>query len=792
MRHNARTRVALCGKFLLIAAALSCPVAPPAAAQQLAAESGLHEAVLDIVINEAAHAEALIVLRDQAQGLWLEAADFARLRLAPPPVAPYPHQGKSYYALQAIPGASLRIDESAQRIDLTVPAAALETTRLLAARRRSTPVTPAELGGFLNYQLSEQRIGSSNVAGAFAELGVFGSRGVLTNTAVARDFSGSRDLLRLDTSFTHDFVDSMNTLNVGDSISDAGAWGSAVRFGGLRFSRNFAIRPDLLTTPLLSATGSAAVPSTVDVFVNNQHVSNAQLPPGPFVIDNLPSITGTGDVRVVVTDALGRTQVMTQRFYSGAGLLAAGLSQYSVDVGKLRMDYAVASNHYGSMVGAATYRRGLSSTLTLEARAEGEASGPHAAGVNVATQVGTFGVLNATLAGGGDTSGSGSLLSIGFEHRGERGSFLLNTQSASRGFRALGQPVDPAARIHQQTTAQAGIDTGRMGTFSVAFVRQTYFGQHSQQTVSLSDSLIAGRAGYLSLSVTRSIGAEASTSVYLLFTRSLGERRSATVTGVGGSGAGAPKSGLEAGMMQNPPVGVGTGWRVNAGTAGTYDLDIRHQFQAGTVEAQAARNQGINGQSLFASGAATLLDGDLRFARQVPTSFAVVEVGDIADLPIYVDNQLVTRTNASGHALVPNLRPYEDNKISVHPEDLPLDTSIGARAIVLAPAYRSGVVARFPVERIRSGTFRLKRPDGTPVPLGAMVEVAHQTFPVVNGGLVYVTGLDHGLGAEAHWGKERCVFRIPPPPAHDPVADLGTLVCRPAGEFPPRDKETTP
>ncbi len=780
MLKRARSRAGLCGEFLLIAATLLLGPTATVLGQQLAAETGLHEAVLDIVVNDAAHAEALIVLRDRAQGLWLEAGDYAKLRLSPPPVAPYPHQGRAYYALQAIPGAVVAVDESAQRITLTVPPAALETTRFSAPHRRSTPVTPAEPGGFLNYQLSEQRIGGSNLAGAFVELGAFNRQGVLTSTTLARDFAGTRSLTRLDTTFSHDFIESMNTLAIGDSISDVGTWGNAVRFGGLRFSRNFAIRPDLLTTPLLTAAGNTAVPSTVDVFVNNQHVSNAQLPPGPFVIDNLPSVTGSGDVRVVVTDALGRTQVMTQKFYSGAGLLAPGLSQYSIDVGKLRNDYSVASNHYGDLIAAGTYRRGLSPTLTLEGHAEGEANGAHAIGVNLARQLGTFGIVNVTAAAGGDAAGSGSLTGFGLEHHDGRGSFFLSTQVASRAFRELGQSPDPDARVHSQTTAQAGIDLGRPGSVAAAYVRQSYFGQHTQQTISLSDNLTVGRVGYLSLSLTRTIGAGASNSVYLLFTRALPERRSATITGIGGSGSGAPKSGLDLGMMQNPPVGSGTGWRVDASTAGTYDLDIRRQYQYGTVEAQAARNQGVSGQSLFATGAATLLDGDVRLARTVPTSFAIVEVGDVAGLPVYVDNQLVTHTNELGHALVPNLRPYEDNRISVHPEDLPLDTSIGARSIVLAPAYRSGVVARFPVERVRSATFRLKQPDGSVVPLGAMVEYAHQTYPVVNGGLVYVTGLDHGLGAVARWGSQSCSFRIPPPPVHQPVANLGVLICRSA------------
>ena len=56
----------------------------------------------------------------------------------------------------------------------------------------------------------------------------------------------------------------------------------------------------------------------------------------------------------------------------------------------------------------------------------------------------------------------------------------------------------------------------------------------------------------------------------------------------------------------------------------------------------------------------------------------------------------------------------------------------------------------------------------------------------VDGGIVYVTGIDHGLQAEAAWGSQHCRFRIPTPPAHEAVPDLGTLVCRPeAGRAEP-------
>jgi outer membrane usher protein len=43
---------------------------------------------------------------------------------------------------------------------------------------------------------------------------------------------------------------------------------------------NFGTRPDLVTTPLMSAGGDALVPSSVDVFVNGQPLGTTQVPAG--------------------------------------------------------------------------------------------------------------------------------------------------------------------------------------------------------------------------------------------------------------------------------------------------------------------------------------------------------------------------------------------------------------------------------------------------------------------------------------------------------------------------------
>jgi hypothetical protein len=43
--------------------------------------------------------------------------------------------------------------------------------------------------------------------------------------------------------------------------------------------------------------------------------------------------------------------------------------------------------------------------------------------------------------------------------------------------------------------------------------------------------------------------------------------------------------------------------------------------------------------------------------------------------------------------------------------------------------------------------------------------------------MTYVTGIDHSLAGEAHWAGKRCVFRLQPPPAGDPLPDMGTVRC---------------
>ena len=762
--------------LLGIAAVARADMAPPA-------DDGYRESVMSVSVNSQPQSETLIVLRDASGALWLDAADFARLRLLTPANNGITHAGRRYLPLAAVPGVSVVLDEPAQSVRVTAAPTAFAATRVRAAAATEPSALGASPGAFLNYQLSAQRVAGENLTGAYAELGAFAARGVLLNSGVVRSLDGQTQAVRLDSSFTMDFPSRIERLTIGDAISDGSTWGSAVRYAGIGWGRNFSLRPDLITAPLLTASGTALVPSTVDVYVNNQKVSSATLPPGPFIIDQLPAVTGAGQVSVVVRDALGREQQVTQPFYSSLQLLAPGLNQYEIDLGKVRRDYTTASAHYGETMGTGSFRHGFNDSLTLEAHAEFLENKAHAAGAAGAVALGHLAVLNFTAAAGGGSGTSGSLYGIGFERQGARISLAASTMVASDGYRQISSAEVAALQFRRRDLAQVGFNMQRFGSLSAVIVRQTFSALPTNQTSSLTYTRTITDRGALNLTATQSRqGNTTGRSFFLGFTIALAERRAAVITANGGSGEGAPDDELYATYIQNPPRGPGMGWRLGGSSRGNYDGELREQWNGGDLELLAARNHGVSGTSAFWSGAATWLGGELRAARQVNGSFAMVDVAGIPDVPVYLDHQLIAHTDQQGHALLPDLLPYQANRVNIEPVDLPLDTNIAARTLTVRPRYRAGVVVKFPVERVRGGTFRLVTPDATPVPAGATVHFMDATFPVTYDGVTYVTGYDHGTAGTVEWSSGRCRFRLGPPPENDPLPDMGTVTCRPNTE----------
>jgi len=164
--------------------------------------------------------------------------------------------------------------------------------------------------------------------------------------------------------------------------------------------------------------------------------------------------------------------------------------------------------------------------------------------------------------------------------------------------------------------------------------------------------------------------------------------------------------------------------------------------------------------------------------RWLDQSFAVVQVADYPDLTVYLENQPIGHTDRKGRVLLDRLRPYDTNKVSLDPAELPLDASLVDPAAHLTPAYRSGAVVRFPIKRATAATMRLVQENGEPVPSGALVHTPGGEATVALDGLLYLTDAAGYNEASASWPGHRCVFAFQRLEDGDPMPDLGEVRCR--------------
>jgi outer membrane usher protein len=738
------------------------------------------ESIVEVTVN-GEHLDAPLVVRRDADGtLLVRARDLGALRLRTPAKGAIMVNGQRYYRIDQDLGAVVSFDEQTQSVDLNLPAGAFLPTTARYTSADGPPAALVQTGAFVNYDASVERAAGQTSTGAFVETGVFGKQGVVTNSMVARTGDGQQGVVRLDTTWTRDFPERMTTLRLGDAVSTSGTWGRSVRFAGVQYGTNFNTQPTFVTTPLLGAGGEAVLPSTVDVFVNGNPVASESVQPGPFQIEGVPAVNGAGQLQVVVTDALGRQQVVTQPYYAGSALLRQGLAEYSVELGAIRRDYAIRSGDYGNAVGAATYRRGITDRVTAGVHAEGQTGGAAAAGVDGAVQIGDVGIASGNAALGGDSGALGWLAGFGFESNGRRLSLFARGLYASESFAQLGDtPSHPRPRT--RAFGGLGFNLDRFGSLQFAYGRQENWSGPGSQSVGLGYSLSLGVLGWLNLFANYYGSDDSRTDLMLTWTLPFGERGSASTSlqqASGGDDHAQNGFSAVATVQQNLPVGPGSGYVASLSSNDEGHFGYGYQGRAGLVTADYARANGQDGTRIGAVGGLAISGAGVMPSRRLDQSFAIVQLADYPGIEVFVDNQPVGRTDSQGRVLLDRLRPYQANEVSIDPDTLPMDATLASAKMTVTPAYRSGVSVKFPVSRADAMTLRLVRPEGEPVPAGATVMLEGNPFPVGLDGLVYLSGVASNAHAAVTWKGGQCAADFTRPSEGGPVPDLGDVTCR--------------
>lgn len=754
----------------LLAIAGASHAAPPAS------EPEGTETLLAVSVNGQVMPETLLLTRPDGQ-VFARMSDLLRWRFAVSKFRGITHEGVSYVALDTIPGVRWHIQPSTQTLVIHTAIGSFETSVLGRGWRPSAQPPAPPVGGFFNYDLAAQRADHRSSAGGLFEAVAFGPWGSLSNSAVAR--SGAVDgasgrFVRLNSAWTLDRPGDVATWRIGDTISQAGSWSRPVRLGGLQYATNFSTQPGFITFPVPRLAGAAALPSTVDIYVNDALRARQDVLAGPFSIPELPVLSGMGEARVVVRDLLGREQTILAPFYATAQLLRPGLRDFSYEIGALRSGYGMASADYGQWVAVGTERRGISETMTGEVHGE-VSKDRQAAGIGGAWLWPSAGVFSASLGGSRSGHGRGAISSLGFQRQTNRLSFGGNVLATTRRFVPLGLRRDPSA-ARQQAQAHVVLGTSAYGAFGLNYVRQAFRDRRGAELVSANWGFGLGRHGYLRLTLLRDLnGREVRASAQ--FSRSLGPDMSMSASATSGSDS----RSAEVQLQRNLPVGTGVGYRVAAagGDISRADGTLLMQNDVGTYGMDVSAVEGRTNYRASVAGGVAAIGNHVFASRTINESFSVVDVPGFADVRVYAANQLVGRTRADGTALIPRLLPYQSNAIRIEQADLPIDATVDALAADAVPYFRSGVLLQFPVRRSRGALVTVLLDDGVVIPSGATARLGHggERFPAGERGEIYLTGLSKENDVRLSWAGQECTLRIPFPDSTDPLPHLGTYVC---------------
>lgn len=732
--------------------------------------------------------------------------------------------------LSDLTGLTYRFDEPTQSIDFTVSDTGriAKEYNLRGSATGPTPVGISGTGAVLNYSLfgaagRDQSAGwLYQGASASFDARVYGPLGVLSQTALVTSnalYDNRASAVRLETAWTYTDTQSLITYRAGDTISGALAWTRPIRMGGFQMQRNFAVRPDLVTLPLPSVSGSAAVPTTVDVYVNNVRTVSQDVNAGPFRLTNVPIVGGNGTARVVVRDASGNTSEQSLPFFVSPDLLRGGLHDFSVEVGFPRLYYGTYSDLYsGELAGSASARYGVTDFLTVQAHGEGT-RGLANGGLGTAFAVSNLALFNVAGAGSWHEGRYGGQVFASFETRIWGVSFYASTLRTIGDYEDLAsvtaQPLLfgapqaaassqgylgglPATLTFRPPKAVDRISIGMPVAAIKGSVNLSYV--HLQQVLGETNNIVSATytrplpyngsffaTAFTDVSRSRNLSVFAGVSFPLnadVLNRNLPESLTRDV--IVSSGVNAGPDGVTVGSeitkpLRQEPGSFGYRIRDTEGARVQQQrlVALGYRGNNGQVTATAMQTpSGIYGTGQL-EGSVVVAGGSVFFGNRIDDAFAIVNAG-APNVDVLFDNRRVAQSGSDGKALVAGLRAYQNNKVAIDTTNLPLTAAVDTTQEYVAPRDRSGVVVDFGVKATTpSAIVILTGHDGKPLAAGLRGTTAEgEGFVVGYDGRAYISKLQPANTVTVNLDPATCTATFPFAPQADAIATIGPVACQ--------------
>lgn len=647
-------------------------------------------------------------------------------------------------SLAGLAGMSFEYDEMAQTMRFTAADSA-RAAKVLSAKSQSgadedRPPVEARWGGVLNYSLFAAAVtdtGSTTDVHRFQGLsGSFDARlvsplGVLSNSFIGRFAPDTAyRSTRLDTTWSYSDPHRLVTYRVGDMVSGGLAWTRPVRLAGAQVQRNFGLRADLVTIPLPTFSGSAAVPSTLEIYTNNTKTYSGEVQSGPFTVTDIPVATGPGTTQIVVRDAQGRERTEEVQFYVSSNLLRRGLLDFSAEVGYPRRSYGTGSfDYYHSPFGSFSLRYGLLDSLTGEAHFEG-GNGLANGGAGASWGLGRWGVASAALAASHTEGAMGAQASasveLDFAHFSLFGRFQRTfgdyqdiasvTALMPEGQDSIIDPRPPkdlkqiaisvplkfdptSLRFSYTELTDARGERRRVGSFSLGRPLPGGASLHASAFADLDSH--KGFGAFVGLSLPLGGGVTASSDA----TRE--------ASGYAGYAEVAKTESLEPGSV---------GWRLRGSLGDNLKAaaQVSYRSSAGRIKADVEKGENGVRASAELEGAIAVAGGGIFITNRIDDAFAVVDAG-VPGVDVFYENRLAGKTGQRGRLIIPNLRSFEPNSISIDPKSLPVDAQIAATSHVAVPGEHAAVVVDFGISTTTANALvSFRDENGDPLAVGSV------------------------------------------------------------------------
>lgn len=553
-------------------------------------------------------------------------------------------------------------------------------------------------------------------------------------------------------------------LMVGDTYTDSAMFGS-MSFNGVKLATDQRMWAQGRRGYAPEVRGVAATNARVLISQAGNVIYETQVPPGPFLIDDLYNTRSQGDLKVQIIEADGKSSFFTVPYAAVPNSMRPGNLSYQFAAGKVRNYYSVPN---AFVEGVLQYGVNNSITSNTGARFANDYQALLVGGV-YASELGALSV-NTTWSHArveNDMTKSGWRAEASYSKTFETNTniVLAAYRYSTSGYRDLedvlgvrrqekggAEYYSDTLKQRNRFTATLSQNMGDYGTLALSGSSTDYYNNRSRiSEMQLSYNNMWKRISY-NVNVGRQRSSWSNNNVYSVNDADYDSSRYQKYTeNVISFGISMPldwrdnRSTVSLDMTRDKE--TTSAMTTLSGSAGqesdfTYSLyssydkyrnieegkshdmrwgaNVQERTRMGTLRASYARSDDYHQLGLGTAGTLAIHGGGVTYGPYASDTFALVEAKGANGAR--VNNAQGAKIDAFGYAIVPSLAPYRYNTISLDGNSMSQDVELEGGNVRVVPVLGGVPKVAFKTLGGTAALIMANLPDGTPVPMGADVK----------------------------------------------------------------------